>query len=159
MQCLVLLSSGIGYGVKYGSAVKVTELPQTVAIFHSLVGLAATFSCLSSFMACADPDIVHKVSAFTGTFIGGVTFSGSIVAFLKLSGVKMDKMNLPYSKYINKPLALSNALALTAMMYGSNGLGLSALYYSAFSSSILGWNIINSMGAADMPVAVTILNS
>jgi len=49
-------------------------------MFHSLVGLAAVFSCLSSFMVDPNPDNLHKVSCFLGTFIGGVTFTGSIVA-------------------------------------------------------------------------------
>jgi len=79
-QALTLLGSALLVGVGVGKKVAVTELPQTVALFHSLVGLAACFSCLSSFMIEVHPDNMHKVASFFGTFIGGITFSGSIVA-------------------------------------------------------------------------------
>lgn len=58
-----------------------TELPQTVAMFHSLVGQAAVMTSLASFMAhSGNPDMLHAVASYFGTFIGGVTFTGSIVA-------------------------------------------------------------------------------
>lgn len=79
-QCLGLLGSALVLGVGFGKKVAVTDLPQTVAMFHSLVGLAAVFSCLSSFMVDVHPDNLHKVASYFGTFIGGVTFTGSIVA-------------------------------------------------------------------------------
>jgi len=60
---------------------------------------------------------------------------------------------------LNRPLAISNVVALGAMLTGGHALGLAALYYATFSSLALGWNITNSIGGADMPVAITVLNS
>jgi len=80
MQCVGLLSSAMVVGTTLGKRVAVTELPQTVAVFHSLVGMAAVFSCLSSFMVEVHPDNMHKIASYFGTFIGGMTFTGSIVA-------------------------------------------------------------------------------
>lgn len=71
-------------GSLYAKNVSPTELPQTVALFHSLVGLAAVTTSVGSFLLDSDPTNFHKVASFIGTFIGGVTFTGSIVAFLKL---------------------------------------------------------------------------
>lgn len=63
-------------------------------------------------------------------------------------------------RYLNKPLGILNAAALTAFIASdSTGLGSALLVYSALSSFALGWNITNSIGAADMPVAITVLNS
>lgn len=80
MQCTGLLGSALAVGTLIGKRVAVTELPQTVAIFHSLVGMAAVLSCIASFMVDANPDNLHKVASYFGTFIGGMTFTGSIVA-------------------------------------------------------------------------------
>jgi NAD(P) transhydrogenase len=94
-----------------------------------------------------------------GTLIGGITFTGSIAAFIKLSGYKWT-MDLPFKRYINKPLGILNVLALITMIRSHDAaLGSALLLYATFSSFALGWNITNSIGAADMPVAITVLNS
>lgn len=60
---------------------------------------------------------------------------------------------------LNRPLTLSNAAAMGLMLTGGHGVGLAALYYTLATSALLGWNITNSIGSADMPVAITVLNS
>ncbi|MCL4159450.1 UNVERIFIED_CONTAM: hypothetical protein GTU68_036974, partial [Idotea baltica] len=102
---------------------------------------------------------VHKIASFLGTLIGGITFTGSIAAFIKLAGIKFV-YDLPMKRHLNLPLGISNAVVFLAMMASENTvLGMSALTWAAFSSYALGWNITNSIGAADMPVAITVLNS
>ena len=87
----MLLSGGL-IGAIAAKRLEVTDLPQMVALFHSLVGAAAVVTCLANYMAehahfATDPAAnVIKTALFLGTFIGGVTFTGSLVAFGKLQG-------------------------------------------------------------------------
>lgn len=159
-QALALIGVGAGVGAYIGRKVAVTELPQTVAAFHALVGIAAVFTSLASFWISPTHTSLHKIAAYLGTLIGGITFTGSIAAFLKLSGYKTDHLNLPMRNYLNMPLGLLNALALITLVSShSVAVGSSALLYATLSSFALGWNITNSIGGADMPVAITVLNS
>jgi NAD(P) transhydrogenase len=102
---------------------------------------------------------LHSVASFIGTFIGGITFTGSIAAYIKLAGVKWD-FNFPMRNMINKPLTALNVVGLGAMVaYSSPAVGLMVLTNATITSFVLGWNITNSIGSADMPVAITVLNS
>lgn len=159
-QAIALLSAGGAAGLYLGKKVAVTELPQTVAAFHALVGLAAVATSVGSYLEPLHGiTAVHKIAAYLGTVIGGITFTGSIAAFLKLSGIKFD-FELPMKRYLNKPLAAANLLAFMAMISTDRtGIGATLLLWATVSSFALGWNITNSIGAADMPVAITVLNS
>ena len=102
---------------------------------------------------------MHKIASFLGTLIGGITFTGSIAAFIKLAAIKFT-FDLPLKRYLNVPLGVLNLAAMIGMiMSDSVSFGSAALLYATFSSFALGWNITNSIGAADMPVAITVLNS
>ncbi len=130
-----------------------------MAAFHALVGLAAVSTSLASYQIDLDHTTMHKIAAYLGAFIGGVTFTGSIAAFLKLAAIKFT-FDLPMKNYINAPLAIANLAALVGLCYtDSTALGTALLLYATFSSFALGWNITNSIGGADMPVAITVLNS
>lgn len=121
--------------------------------------MAAVTTSLASFMMDAHPNNLHAVAAFLGTFIGGITFTGSIAAYIKLAGKKFD-FNFPMRNQINKPLTALNVVGLSAMLYTqSPAIGLLALTNATATSFVLGWNITNSIGSADMPVAITVLNS
>jgi NAD(P) transhydrogenase len=158
-QALALLSIGGGVGTYIGKKVAVTELPQTVAGFHALVGLAAVATSIASFLIDPHPNNLHRVAAYLGTFIGGMTFTGSIAAFIKLAGMKF-KFDLPMKNYLNAPLSLLNLVGLwTFLATTSTPIGVLALLNATLTSFALGWNITNSIGAADMPVAITVLNS
>ena len=158
-QALVLLSAGGLAGLYLGKRVAVTELPQTVAAFHALVGLAAVATSLGSFYIHHDITTLHKVASYLGTLIGGVTFTGSIAAFIKLAAIKFT-FDLPMKRYLNLPLGLLNIAAFGALIATqSPTVANLALAYATISSFALGWNITNSIGAADMPVAITVLNS
>ena len=158
IQALTLLGLGGTAGLILGKRVAVTELPQTVAAFHALVGLAAVVTSLGSYWI-HDPTTLHKIAAYLGTLIGGITFTGSIAAFIKLANIKFT-FDLPMKRHLNLPLGIANLAAFLAIILSdSTSLGSLLLLYATFSSFALGWNITNSIGAADMPVAITVLNS
>lgn len=89
---LSICSLGALIGTVMAKRMEVTDLPQMVALFHSLVGAAAVITCIANFIAeqphfDTDPAAnVTKTALFLGTYIGGVTFTGSLVAFGKLQG-------------------------------------------------------------------------
>ena len=106
-------------------------------------------------------DNIHIIASFLGTFIGGVTLTGSIAAFIKLANLcKGKNLILPYNDLLNKPLsAVSLGLLSLMILTKSVPVGVAALFLTCLTSSTLGWNIIYSIGSADMPVAITVLNS
>ena len=187
IQALSLLGVGGTLGTILGKRVAVTELPQTVAGFHALVGLAAVFTSLGSYwMDPSHADALHKIAAYIGTVIGGITFTGSIAAFVKLAALKdklknlkdlshysplvrkillalkefKDKIDVPFLPKFNKPVAALTVAGLVAIMASSSPtVGSLALVSAATSSFFLGWNVTSSIGGADMPVAITVLNS
>jgi NAD/NADP transhydrogenase beta subunit len=94
-QALVLLGSAAAVGTTLGYKVAVTELPQTVAAFHALVGIAAVTTSLASFMSHPTPDGLHRMAAYLGAGVGAMTFTGSLVAFGALSGQLKKGYDLP----------------------------------------------------------------
>merc|ERR1719343_960405 len=99
----VLMLVGGLLGLVWGARVSPIALPQTVAAFHSLVGLAAMCTSIGSYWANPmEGATMENVSAVLGDFIGGVTLTGSIVAFGKLNGNLSSKpLNLPGKNYLN----------------------------------------------------------
>jgi len=159
IQALGCLGAASVVGTTIGKNVPITDLPQTVAAFHALVGVAATFTSIASFMTCANPDGLHKVACFLGSAIGAMTVTGSIAAYVKLAGIIKSGYNLPMHTIINKPLMAGNAAMFAATMMGPHGVGLASVTGTALATGLLGWNVTNSIGSADMPVAITVLNS
>lgn len=165
---LVQMLGGLGLGGAAGAYVakkmKITELPQMVAAFHSLVGLAAVTTSAASFLSCPDPaslDMVHKIAMYLGTFIGAVTLTGSATAFGKLHGVlKSAPLDLPNKNNINKILAAGNAAAgVLFLASGNPTVGVACLAGSTAMAGGLGAHMTASIGGADMPVVITLLNS
>ncbi|CAM9664634.1 unnamed protein product, partial [Chrysoparadoxa australica] len=158
---------GVGGAVGYQVAKKVspTELPQTVAAFHSLVGLAAvTAACGDYIHHAADPalmDTVRLTSAYLATFIGGATATGSLVAFGKLQGLLPSKaLALPGRDQMNAAVGAACLGGMGLFMTNPSpevGVGLLAL--AAAGSGGLGAHMTASIGGADMPVVITVLNS
>jgi len=159
-QVMILLGSATAIGGTIGHNVPITELPQTVAAFHALVGVAASLTSIASFMGTGNPDGLHKVACFLGSAIGAITVTGSLAAYFKLAGIIKNGYDLPMKNVINRPLMAGNIAAFAALMgTASHGVGLSAVCGTAVLTAVLGWNITNSIGSADMPVAITVLNS
>ena len=153
------------------SKVGPTELPQTVAAFHSLVGLAAMAGAAGEYLGnSGDLALGTLSSIYLATFIGGVTFTGSIVAYGKLSGMMSSApLQLPGRDQINLAMLgtcilgmaafLSPELSAGLLSMDSETMRLSSLVVAGAVSSFLGWHLTASIGGADMPVVITILNS
>ena len=159
---LPTLAAGALAGAHFGRKVDLQELPQTVALFHSFVGIAATTTCLSHYMAHVPTDAMGLSTGFIGAWVGGVTATGSIVAYKKLAG----KMNTQAKAPMGGMALDGGMLALSAGSLGyimandvtmNQGLGL--MMIPTLTSLWSGWRRANAVGGADMPVIITTLNS
>lgn len=138
-----------------------------VAAFHSFVGAAAVLTCVSHFMSeashlASDPAAaVIKTSLFLGTFIGAITWTGSLVAYGKLQGVlNSNPLLLPGRHVLNAALLASNVGALGWYLNTDDAaLGLALLGATTLLSSTMGVTLTSAIGGADMPVVITVLNS
>jgi NAD(P) transhydrogenase len=171
-QTLIQMGAAVGSGALIGTAIasriKVTDLPQLVALFHSFVGVAATVTCIAHYMHeyqhfLADPSAAGaiKTCLFLGAYIGGVTFTGSLMAYAKLQGLmRSAPIYLPGRHLINGGLAASNLAALGIYLNSTEyGTGLSMLGTTASLSSVMGVTLALAIGAADAPIMITVLNS
>lgn len=159
-----LMGAGAVAGNYIGTRVQPTSLPQTVAAFHSLVGLAASAAAIGDYLNAADTtqlDGVHLGSIFLATVIGSVTFTGSLVAFGKLDGrMSSAPLKLERRDQINMGLGAATLGGGAIIMGGPEvATGMAALTGSLTTSGILGWHMTASIGGADMPVVITVLNS
>lgn len=154
-------------GTTIAKRIEITDLPQLVAAFHSLVGMAAVLTCVATYIdhfpdfATNEAATMIKTSCFLGTFIGGVTFTGSLVAYGKLQGVlNSAPLMLPGRHALNSGLGLGNVGALGYFLYDpAFTSGISCLGTTAGLSSIMGVTLTMAIGGADMPVVITVLNS
>ena len=159
-----LMGVGAVAGNYIGNRVEPTSLPQTVAAFHSLVGLAASAAAVGDFMNVPDTtklDGVHLASIYLASVIGSVTFTGSLVAFGKLDGrLGSAPLKLAARDQINMGLGAATVGAGAVVMGAPEvGTGMAALSSALTTSGILGWHMTASIGGADMPVVITVLNS
>ncbi|KAF8623464.1 hypothetical protein AX15_006248 [Amanita polypyramis BW_CC] len=151
-------------GIIIGRRVTATELPQTVALLHSIVGLSAVLTSIASVLQdLAHASNLHLIAAYLGVVIGGITFTGSLVAFLKLAGRMTSKpLNLPGKHIINSSLLGANALTMTGFLTMSASTPIVAASYlgaSTLLSFIKGYTTTAAIGGADMPVVITVLNA
>ena len=166
-QMLTCIGSGGLIGTVIAKRIAVTDLPQLVAAFHSFVGLAAVLTCLSTYMSeyahlASDPSGgVTKAALFLGTYIGGVTFTGSLIAFGKLQGtLKSDPLLLPGRHLLNGGMFAANAGAMAWYMTNPGFTAdMTCLGTTATLSSVMGVTLTAAIGGADMPVVISVLNS
>lgn len=150
------LALGAGIGIWRARRVEMTQMPEMIAILHSFVGLAAVLVGFNSFLT-EEPDAVHLVEVFLGVLIGAVTFTGSIVAFLKLSArIRSAPLMLPGRNGLNLAALLASA-GLLAWFLDSHAL--LPLVLMTVVALALGWHLVASIGGGDMPVVVSMLNS
>ncbi|KIC69245.1 pyridine nucleotide transhydrogenase [Pseudarthrobacter phenanthrenivorans] len=153
--------AGGAVGLWRARVVEMTGMPELIALLHSFVGLAAVLvgwnGHLEAPALSADLMAVHHAEVFIGVFIGAVTFTGSIVAFLKLSArMKSSPLMLPGKNAINLG-ALVVFVALTVWYVNDSQLWLLAVV--TVLALGLGWHLVASIGGGDMPVVVSMLNS
>lgn len=158
--------AGVGavVGTLIGRRITPTGLPQTVAALHSVVGLAAVLTSIGSVMVdVADISTLHMVTAYMGVLIGGVTFTGSIVAFLKLAGRMSSRpLALPGRHLVNSTLLGGNIATMGAfvtMAPANPGIAAACLGTSTVLSFLKGYTTTAAIGGADMPVVITVLNA
>ena len=163
---IVALLIGAVIGLYAAKKVKMTEMPELVALMHSFVGLAA---CLVGFASYIDPSmhyegaekIIHEVEIYIGILIGAVTFSGSLIAFGKLNGKIGGKpLLLPARHFINL-IGL-----LVVIWFGREFInsptpveGMMPLLVMTVIAILFGIHMVMAIGGADMPVVVSMLNS
>jgi NAD(P) transhydrogenase subunit beta len=160
----VAMAIGAVIGIWRARRVEMTGMPELIAMLHSFVGLAAVLvGWNSSYEKNVPYAGVHDAEVFIGVFIGAVTFTGSIVAYLKLSAkINSAPMMLPAHNAVNLgiilvSLGMTVAYVLTPhddMMLRQGLLGAMTLL-----ALFLGWHLVASIGGGDMPVVVSMLNS
>jgi NAD(P) transhydrogenase subunit beta len=158
--------AGGAVGLYAARTVQMTQMPELVALMHSLVGLAA---CLVGFASYVDTSVtlagaekvVHEIEIYVGVLIGAVTFSGSVIAFGKLSGKIGGKpVLLPGRHWLNL------AGLLVVIWYGREFVlapgipaGMTPLVVMTVIALAFGVHMVMAIGGADMPVVVSMLNS
>ena len=165
---IMALLVGGTVGIIAARRVQMTQMPELVAILHSLVGLAAVAVGFANFM---DPErlshyvgvelTIHDVETYLGILIGAVTFSGSVIAFGKLSGkISGSPLILPARHWLNLLILLG------AIYYGyefvvqsAQGGGVTPLIIMTVLALLFGIHMVMAIGGADMPVVVSMLNS
>ncbi|HET7475699.1 MAG TPA: Re/Si-specific NAD(P)(+) transhydrogenase subunit beta [Dermatophilaceae bacterium] len=162
---------GAAIGLYRARKVEMTGMPELIALLHSFVGLAAVLVGWNGYLAVeAHPDGeearhllalqtfgIHHAEVFIGVFIGAVTFTGSIVAFLKLSArIKSNPMMLPGKNFLNLGALVAFAALTTRFVIEPQLWLLVAVTAIAL---LLGWHLVASIGGGDMPVVVSMLNS
>ena len=156
----ILVGSIIGAIV--AKKVQMTGMPQLVAALHSFVGLAAVFIGVNSAMLPhsdmnSTQYIIHNIEVFIGVFIGAITFTGSIVAFGKLSELITGKALILPGRHLLNLIMLFSCLALGYMFLNNEGNW--TLILMIIIAFIIGAHLVLAIGGADMPVVVSMLNS
>ncbi|WP_386693005.1 MULTISPECIES: Re/Si-specific NAD(P)(+) transhydrogenase subunit beta [unclassified Lonepinella] len=185
---IIAMIIGAILGIHRALKVEMTEMPELVAMLHSFVGLAAVLVGFNSFGLHIQPEFVapegmtftspealetakaaflaeqdvlaniHNVEVFLGIFIGAVTFTGSIVAFGKLRGIINSKaLMLPHRHKLNLAALVVSALLMVSFLNSPESI-FPVLLMTAIALAF-GWHLVASIGGADMPVVVSMLNS
>ncbi|MBK9071356.1 MAG: NAD(P)(+) transhydrogenase (Re/Si-specific) subunit beta [Myxococcales bacterium] len=151
------LAAGAGIGGVMAARVGMTQMPELVALLHSFVGIAAVLVGLALIVAAPRASGGLRVEVFIDVFIGAITFTGSIVAFLKLNGKLSGKPLLLPARHMLNLAALITSVVL-AVIFASGG-HMWALLAAIAIACLLGIHLVAAIGGADMPVVVSLLNS
>jgi NAD(P) transhydrogenase subunit beta len=169
---LIVLAMAIGavIGLWRAKSVEMTQMPELIAILHSLVGAAAVLVGYNSFLTekglrdvksalelTGSLATIHSVEVFLGVFIGAVTLTGSVVAFLKLSTrISSAPLMLPQRHKMNLAALLVSA---GLMVWFVSSASVVPLLIMTVIALLLGWHLVASIGGGDMPVVISMLNS
>ena len=161
-----MMAVGGVIGILVTMRVRMTAMPQLVAILHSLVGLAAVLVGFANFIEPltefeGTEKLVHEIEIFVGVFIGAITFTGSVAAFGKLQGIiSSSPLMLPLRHWLNLAIVIvcvwlgAEFLTADSLVSGTN-----VLLFMTLLAFILGLHLVLAIGGADMPVVISMLNS
>ena len=161
------LAIGAVLGVRKARSVQMTEMPQLVAMLHSFVGAAAVLVAFGSFLTAPGQatagaeNTFHMAETGLAVFIGAVTLTGSVIAYLKLAAKISGKpLMLPYRNMLNLAMVIAS-LALIVWFTTSEGVaaGIVPLVILTIVSLVLGLHLVMAIGGGDMPVVISMLNS
>ncbi len=166
----IAMAAGAVIGLYRAKRVEMTGMPELIALLHSFVGLTAVLVGWNSFYVGTEAgghEGVHMGEVYAGVFIGAVTFTGSIVAYLKLSAkMKSAPLMLPGRNYLNLGAIAFFFVTMIffVRMHGGEGSGgvagpAALLGVMTIIALALGWHLVASIGGGDMPVVVSMLNS
>ena len=165
-KLIVALLIGGTVGVILARRVQMTQMPELVAILHSLVGLAAVAVGYANFMGHGSGFsgielTIHDIETYVGILIGAVTFSGSVIAFGKLSGPISGKpLTLPARHWLNLGLLIGAIwFGREFVLQSAAGSGMEPLIIMTVIALLFGMHMVLAIGGADMPVVVSMLNS
>jgi H+-translocating NAD(P) transhydrogenase subunit beta len=162
---IAMLVVGGAIGAALAARVQMTSMPQLVAILHSFVGAAAV---LVGFAITAQADshfqgteaTIHRIETFVGIFVGAVTFTGSVVAFVKLQGIiRIKPLLLPGRHLLNLAAVLMCVVLGVQFVVADGAAPLLPLIVQTVLASLIGIHLVMAIGGADMPVVVSMLNS
>ncbi|AYO23120.1 Re/Si-specific NAD(P)(+) transhydrogenase subunit beta [Vibrio owensii] len=166
---IIAMIIGGSIGIHYAKKVEMTQMPELVAILHSFVGMAAVLVGYNSYLEPPAPvstdlagihaeHVIHLVEVFLGVFIGAVTFTGSVVAFGKLRGtISSSPLNLPHKHKMNLAAIVVSTLLMIYFVKADGSMF--ALIVMTLIAFAFGYHLVASIGGADMPVVVSMLNS
>jgi NAD(P) transhydrogenase subunit beta len=148
---------GAVIGTRVARKVEMTHMPELIAILHSFVGVAAVLVGFNSYLTEESADTIHLIEVFLGVFIGAVTFTGSIIAYLKLSAkMKSSPLTLPGRNWLNLGALIVSAALLAWYLTAPSIWPLAIMTVIAL---VLGLHLVAAIGGGDMPVVVSMLNS
>ena len=162
---IVMMVIGGCIGAFLASRVQMTQMPELVAILHSLVGMAAVLVGFASYL---DPDLhlegaagtIHNVEVYLGILIGALTFTGSVVAFGKLNGkIGSSPLMLPNRHLLNIGIGVACLILLFIFLGAGKGAGTFILVLMTLLAFAFGVHMVMAIGGADMPVVISMLNS
>jgi NAD(P) transhydrogenase subunit beta len=167
---IILVAGTVGavIGIRLARGVEMTGMPELIAMMHSFVGLAAVLVGYNTFIEVAsahgnvglESDAVHNAEVFIGVFIGAVTFTGSIVANLKLSArMRSAPLALPGRHLLNLGILVVSAVLMVWFMLTDGWVGMAPLAIMTVLALVLGFHLVAAIGGGDMPVVVSMLNS
>ena len=160
------MASGAIIGAILALRIRMTSMPELVAILHSFVGLAAVFVGFSTWLdtrihPAGVAKTIHSIEIYLGVLIGAVTFTGSVIAFGKLSGMIGSRpLTLPGRHLVNLAILLACLyLGFDFIQAGTTESGLTPLMIMTILAFLFGIHMVATIGGADMPVVISMLNS